>query len=512
MKYLSLLIIISLNVSFGQEAIFNSNLNVKAKDTRIISGIEKDGTILLNVFEGEGLNKFYLINDKRQVIQYYDIISRENLRHVIHLSAVEGSFYVYTYQKGYHTSPTGLRQDLNYIQYIRFSNDGSSRPVLTNLTGISPYEKPMVSMQRNDTLFIVTFNDKNFTASVNIISPEQKVTRKEFSFQDRKTFKRFYRENYFPVKAQSENSFETFLHKNKVYLSGKEVVFISDDDEGNVSRVDGNPKASLDRNVVFVTTLNLETNKASVEELKLNYSIKAEHNSYLYKNYLFVVGSTRLDFSLSVYDYPSLVEKRKFSQGEIESKMDWSKIIVSNNKTMTGSVLKSDFNALMKKGTPVIGIHDADTLCLVLGLFTFEDDRLKLSYSSIAGMTSYGFYEVRGGGSAQPINNSMTSTDFPTIVKPIQLPFYFVPAAARPIVERRIYGNLVIDINNLSLISGLRPNSIYDVLELQTEKMREKKRSMAVFSFENDKFVFISYINKEDETDDSFIIIEKYAR
>jgi len=496
MKNYVLVVLISVNVVFGQEVIFKGNINVKAKETRIISGLENNGTVLLNVNEGEGSNKFYLISNDGRVIQYYDIISREKFFHVIQLAAIEDYYYVYTYQESYYTSPNGVRQDLNYIQNLKFSKDGSTRPVLTNLTGINPYDKYLVSLNRNDTIFIVGFNEKKNSASVSMVSPDQRVTRKEFNFSDRKEFKRFYRENYFPVKNLQENSFETFLHKNKVYLKGTEIVFISNDDSGNVSRIDNNPKASLDRNAVFITSLNLETGKASVNELKLTYSIKADHNSYLYRDYLIVMGSTRMDFSLSVYSYPSLIEKRKFSQNEIVSVIDWSKLLVSNNQTTSAIELKDNFNILMKKGSPVIGLRGTDTLSFMLGLFDHEGAQLTLGKNYFTGLTSYGLYNYRG--------------DF--LYKPRQLPLYFLPSAARPIYERRIYGEILFNIDKLEIVSGVRPNSIYDLLELQTEKIREKSYSMAVFSFENEDYVFIAYISKVDKMGDSYIFIEKYNR
>ncbi len=62
MKTLVVLILVSLNVGLAQEVLFRGNMNVKPKEAQFISGIEKDGTILLNVNKSEGVNEFYLID------------------------------------------------------------------------------------------------------------------------------------------------------------------------------------------------------------------------------------------------------------------------------------------------------------------------------------------------------------------------------------------------------------------------------------------------------------------
>jgi hypothetical protein len=490
----------------AQEVVFKGNINMNGRNTRFISGVENNGTILLNVNKDEGVDNFYLINSSNEVIQVYDIMSTsEKFYNVIHLTSQGDYFYVYTYYNGFYTPPNSDRIDLTYLQYLKFARDGSLRPQFISLTGTNPYDQYMTTQSRNDTLYIVGVNKTKYTVSVNIITPTQEVIRKEFEFSDKKFFRKFYREDYFPVKDIPENSFETFLHKNKVYVKDHELIFISDDDEGPVTNIAGNPKASLDRNTTFITRLNLLTEKASVQELRHNYTIKAIHNSFLHGADLFTIRFTKDDYSISIVDLQTLKELRRYAQIEIENSIDWSKLIVSENKTLTSTGVKADFQRRISKSIPVIGLHYKNTVEIFFGLLGVdnrtEDGKLKLHESNDGSISSLGAIQYTSG----------SADSYTTKITLLNLPMYYVPAAIRR-DEKRIYAKIPFEKQTFTLSTSVRPTSTYDELEQLTEKWKGKHESKAVFSFENNRSVFLAYLAIKDGSDDVYVVIEKYQR
>lgn len=488
---------------------------MNGRNTRFISGVENNGTILLNVNKDEGADNFYLINSSNEVIQVYDIMSTsEKLYNVIHLASHGEYFYAYTYYNGFYTPPNSTRIDLTYLQYLKFARDGSLRPQFISLTGTNPYDQYMTTQSRNDTLYIIGVNKTKYTVSVNIITPRQEVIRKEFEFSDKKFFRKFYREDYFPVKDIPENSFETFLHKNKVYVKDHELIFISDDDEGPVTNIAGNPKASLDRNTTFITRLNLLTEKANVQELRHNYTIKANHNSFLHDTDLFTIRFTKDDYSISIVDLQTLKELRRYPQTEIEASIDWTKLIVSENRTLTGNGVKADFQRRISKATPVIGLHYKNTVEIFFGLLGVdnrtEDGKLKLparTGSNDGSISSLGTIQYTIGYVGTPNNPSTLRTE----ITLLNLPMYYVPATIRS-DEKRIYTKIPFEKQTFTLSTSVRPTSTYDELEQLTEKWKGKHESKAVFSFENNRSVFLAYLAIKDGSDDVYVVIEKYQR
>ncbi len=513
---ISIVFIFASNLVYAQEVVFKGNINIKGKDTRFISGTENDGTILLNVNRSEGADNFYLINSSNEVIQVYDIESSpEKLYNVIHLTSKGEYFYVYTYYKGFYTPPNSARLNLTYLQYLKFARDGSLRPQFISLTGTNPYDEYMTTHSRNDTVYIVGVNKTKYTVSVNMVTPTQEVIRKEFAFGDKKVFRKFYREDYFPVKDTPEDSFETFLHKNKVYVKEQELIFISDDDDGPVTNIPGNPSASLDRNTTFITRLNLLTGKANVQELRHNYTVKANHNSFLYDTNLFTIRFTKDDYSISIVDLQTLKELRRYTQTEIESSIDWTKLIVSENRTLTGDVLKADFQRRISKATPVIGLHYKSDVDIFFGLLgtdnRTEDGKLKLNLSieasKYANISSLGRLIYTSGNVGSYNKPPTLSTEYVLL----KLPMYYVPAAIRS-DGKRMYGKIPLQKQGFTLSTSIRPTSTYDELEQLTEKWKEKYKSKAVFSFENDTAVFLVYLTHNEENDDVYVTLEKYLR
>ncbi|MEQ1586165.1 MAG: hypothetical protein ABL895_09825 [Cyclobacteriaceae bacterium] len=508
------LLLVTNSFIYAQEMVFKGNINMNGRNTRFISGTENNGTILLNVNKSEGADNFYLINSSNDVIQFYDIVSTpEKFYNVIHLTGKGEYFYVYTYYKGYYTPPNSDRLDLTYLQYLKFDRDGSLRPQFISLTGTNPYDQYMTTLSKNDTVYIVGVNKTKYTVSVNIITPSQEVIRKEFELGDKKRFRKFYREDYFPVKDIPENSFETFLHKNKVYIKDHELIFISDDDDGPVTNIAGNATASLDRNTTFITRLNLLTRKANVQELRHNYTVKADHNSFLYGTDLYSIRFTKDDYSISIADLHTLNEIRRFPQTEIENLIDWSKIIISENRTLTGDKLKSDFQRRVGNATPVIGLHYKKDPAIFFGLLgsdnRTEDGKLKIGYASNhdGSISSLGAIRYTSGN----VGSTMQTNTLRTESILLNLPMYYVPAAIR-INEKRIYGKIPFERLNFALSTSIRPTSTYDDLEQLTEKWKDKYESKAVFSFENDGAVFLAYLSVKEGTDDVYVIIEKHLR
>jgi hypothetical protein len=463
----------------------------------------------------EGADNFYLIDSSNEVIQVYDIVSTpEKFYNVIHLTSQGEYFYVYTYYKGFYSALNAARIDLTYLQYLKFARDGSLRPQFLSLTGTNPYDQYMTTQSRNDTLYIVGVNKTKNTVSVNIITPTQEVIRKEFEFNDKKFFRKFYREDYFPVKDIPENSFETFLHKNKVYVKDHELIFISDDDDGPVTNIAGNPKASLDRNTTFITRLNLLTEKANVQELRHNYTIKANHNSFLHDTDLFTIRFTKDDYSISIVDLQTLKEIRRYPQTEIETSIDWTKLIVSENRTLTGDGLKADFQRRISKATPVIGFHYKNAAEIFFGLLGVdnrtEDGKLKLNLrigSNDGSISSLGHFIYTSGNVGS--YNKPSTLRVENIL--LNLPMYYVPAAIRS-DGKRIYGKIPFEKQRFTLSTSIRPTSTYDELEQLTEKWKEKHESKAVFSFENNESVFLAYLALKDGSDDVYVVIEKHLR
>jgi len=488
------------NLVFAQEVVFKGNININGKNTRFISGTENNGTILLNVNRSEGADNFYLINSSNEVIQVYDIASTpEKLYNVIHLTSQGDYFYVYTYYKGFYTPPNSTRLDLTYFHFLKFARDGSLRPEFKSLTGINPYDQYMMTLSNNDSLYIIGVNKDKFSLTINIISPTQEIFHKEFKFSDKKDFRKFYREDYFPVKNLPENSFETFLHKNKAYIRGSELIFISDDNDGPVTKVAGNELASLNRNTTFISRFNLLSGKVSVQELRHNYTIRTNHNSFLYEDNLFSLRFTKEEYSISIVDLLTMKEIGGYYQNDIENAIDWTNLIVSENKTLTGDKLKFDFNRRTHNSVPVIGIQYKDAPSILFGLKDrnprIEDGKLVIGGANNVYLTSLGAV--------------INSTDAEYIL--LKLPMYYVPAAIRA-PEKRMYSEILYNIEKLTLLGSNRPLSIYDELEQLTEKWKDKHESKAVFSFENDTAVFLAYLTLNEGNDDVYVTLEKFLR
>lgn len=508
--------------NYAQEKVFKGNISLEEKDTKFIYGIEKNGTTLLDVNEAQGVDKFFLINPKGEVIQVYDIgFNQGKVHNVIHLNAQEDYFYVYTYHIGSFTQPNAERISLTHLQYLKFAKDGSLRPEFMNLTGTNPYDQYMTTQSKNDTVYIVGVNKEKNSVAVNIITPKQEVIRKEFDLSDKKIFKKFYRIDYFPVKDLSENSFETFLHKNKLYLHNKELVFISNDEDRESGSL--NTNASLDRNTIFITRLNLVTGKSSVKELRLNYQAKANHNSYLFGNDLYTIGFTNEEYSISVFDLETLKELRKFSQAEIESSIDWSKLIVSENKTLFGDQLKADFQKRIGNASPVIGLHYKNDPQLFFGLLgnynRTEGGNVKMKIKiedkdgniSSLGQINQSSRTISNTGITNPYSPNNSPSYIQTENVLIKLPMYYVSASIRS-DGRRMYGKIPFNRQEFKLSTSIRPTSTYDALDQLTEKWEESHESKLVYSFENNENVFLAYFQKGKRKDDDFVVVEKYPR
>jgi hypothetical protein len=508
--------------NYAQEKIFTGNININEKDTRFIYGVEKNGTMLLDVNESEGIDKFFLINSKGEVIQVYNIgFSQGKVHNVVHLNAKDDYFYVYTFHIGYFTQPNGDRISLTHLQYLKFAKDGSLIPEFTILTGTNPYDQHMTTFSKNDTTYIIGVNKLKYTVAVNIITPKQEVIRKEFALSDKKIFKKFYRVDYFHVKDLPENSFETFLHKNKVYLHNKELVFISDDEDREEGSL--NTNSSLDRNTTFITRLNLVTGKSSVKELQHNYKAKANHNSYLHGNDLYTIGFTNEEYSISVIDFETLKELQKISQAEIENSIDWSKLIVSENKTLFGDLLKADFQKKIDNSTPVIGLHYKNDTQIFFGLLgnynRTEGGNVKLKIKiedkdgniSSLGQINQSSRTTSTSGITNPYGPNNSPSFFQSENVLIKLPMYYVSASIRS-DGRRMYGKIPFQRQGFKLSTSIRPTSIYDELDLITEKWEETHDDKLVYSFENNEAVFLAYFQREEKTEDVYVVVEKYPR
>lgn len=507
----------------SQEIVFKGNINKREKETRFIYAVEHRGVMLMNLNKGEidpsGLpvfmaNFFYLIDSTGNVIQVYDLGPNSSQRYrVFHMEAKGDFFFVYTYYTISKTLPNSDRITLTNLQYLKFARDGSLRPQFTNLTGTNPYDQYLVTHSKNDTTYIVGIDKNKFTVSVSLVTPSQRVVRKEFQLPDRKAFRQFYREDYFPVKDLPENSFETFLHQNKFYVKGNQLVFISDDDGGPVTNIPGNPTASLNRNVTFITTLNLATGKATVQELRHHFTVKADHNSFLHENNLFSLRFTNDEYSISVVDLPSLKEIRKYSQSEIENSVDWSKFIITENTELTSEGLRPEFQKQTRKSSPVIGIHYRNGAQIVLGSMGKEGSGQGVGDVKIS---SLGYINVTVASSdLAPSNmnqpNRYGAIDFRDVAEKIAFPLYYVPPEIRT-AGRRIYTRIPIDLATLGLSTSIRPTSIYDEFEQIRVKDTKKKHDNAVFSFENTEAVFLAYFTKPEGSEDVFVVIEKYPR
>lgn len=525
----------------SQEIVFKGNINKREKETRFIYAVEHRGVMLMNLNKGEidpsGLpvfaaNFFYLIDSTGNVIQVYDLGPNSSQRYrVFHMETKGDFFFVYTYYKIFKTLPNSEKITLTNLQYLKFARDGSLRPQFTNLTGTNPYDEYLATHSKNDTTYIVGIDKNKFTVSVSLVTPSQRVVRKEFQLPDRKAFRQFYREDYFPVKDLPENSFETFLHQNKFYVKGNQLVFISDDDGGPVTNIPGNPTASLNRNVTFITRLNLTTGKATVQELRHNFTVKADHNSFLHENNLFSLRFTNDEYSISVVDLPSLREIRKYSQSEIENSVDWSKFIITENTELTSEGLRPEFQRQTRKSSPVIGIHNRNGAQIVLGSMGKEgsgegvgDVKISsLGYINVAVASSdlapanmdqpnrYGALD----GYGEPIRYGAPirfgAIGSRNVAEKIAFPLYYVPPEIRT-DGRRIYTKIPIDLSTLSLSTSIRPTSIYDEFEQIRVKDTKKKHDNAVFSFENTEAVFLAYFTKPEGSEDVFVVIEKYPR
>ena len=75
-----------------------------------------------------------------------------------------------------------------------------------------------------------------------------------------------------------------------------------------------------------------------------------------------------------------------------------------------------------------------------------------------------------------------------------------------------MYGKIPLQKQGFTLSTSIRPTSTYDELEQLTEKWKEKYKSKAVFSFENDTAVFLVYLTHNEENDDVYVTLEKYLR
>lgn len=507
--------------SYGQVVVFKGNINKTEKDTRFIYGVENRGMILLNLNKAEidalserpffAANLFYLIDSTNNVIQVYDIGPNSSQRYrVFHMEAKGDFFYVYTCYTVSKTLPNSDRITLTNLQYLKFARDGSLRPVFTNLTGTNPYDDYLVTHSKNDTTYIIGVNKTKFTVSVNVLTPTQQVFRKEFAFNEKKLFRQFYREDYFPVKDLPENSFETFLHPNKFYIGVNELIFVSDDDGGPVTNVPGNPTASLNRNVTFIIRLNLLTGKATVQELRHNYTVKADHNSFLYKNHLFALRFTNDEYSISVVELSSLKEIRKYTQSEIKNLVDWSKFIITDNTKLTPERLTGEFQTQIRSSLPVIGIHYQNGGQIFFGLMGKESKGQRVGDIKI---NSLGYLEITFlSANLDPLNrNPGMGFESRSATEKIDFPIYYVPPEIRT-VSRRIYTKIPIDLATLTLSNSIRPVSLYDEFEQVRIKQTNKKHDNAVFSFENNESVFLTYFTTEEESEDVFVVIEKYPR
>lgn len=494
----------------SQDIVFKGNINKTEKDTRFIYAIEHRGVILMNLNRGQGIDNFYLIDSTSNVIQVYDIGPNSNQRYqVFHMDAKGEFFYVYAFYTITKTPPNSERITLTNLQYLKFARDGSLRPQFTNLTGTNPYDQYLVTHTRNDTTYIVGADKNKLTVSVSLITPSQQIIRKEYQLPDRKTFRQFFREDYFPVKDLSENSFETFLHPNKFYVQDKQLIFISDDDGAPVTNIPGNPTASLNRNVTFVTTLNLATGKATVQELRHHFTVKTDHNSFLHENMLFSLRFTNDEYSISVFDISSLKEVRKYSQFDIEKSLDWSKFIITENTTLSTQELKSEFQKRTRNSTPVIGIHHENGEQIFFGLMQAgEGGGQKLGDVKITSLGYLLMYYASTGHQTEFGGTLYNSTSDKVLMR---LPLYYVPPEIRT-DGRRIYTKIPIDLSTLSLSTSIRPTSIYDEFEQIRVKDTKKKHDNAVFSFENTEAVFLAYFTKPEGSEDVFVVIEKYPR
>jgi hypothetical protein len=306
-----------------------------------------------------------------------------------------------------------------------------------------------------------------------------------------------------------------------VYLHNKELVFISDDEDREEGSL--NTNSSLDRNTTFITRLNLVTGKSSVKELQHNYKAKANHNSYLHGNDLYTIGFTNEEYSISVIDFETLKELQKISQAEIENSIDWSKLIVSENKTLFGDLLKADFQKKIDNSTPVIGLHYKNDTQIFFGLLgnynRTEGGNVKLKIKiedkdgniSSLGQINQSSRTTSTSGITNPYGPNNSPSFFQSENVLIKLPMYYVSASIRS-DGRRMYGKIPFQRQGFKLSTSIRPTSIYDELDLITEKWEETHDDKLVYSFENNEAVFLAYFQREEKTEDVYVVVEKYPR
>jgi hypothetical protein len=128
-------------------------------------------------------------------------------------------------------------------------------------------------------------------------------------------------------------------------------------------------------------------------------------------------------------------------------------------------------------------------------------------------INSLGYLEITFlSANLDPLNrNPGMGFESRSATEKIDFPIYYVPPEIRT-VSRRIYTKIPIDLATLTLSNSIRPVSLYDEFEQVRIKQTNKKHDNAVFSFENNESVFLTYFTTEEESEDVFVVIEKYPR
>jgi len=211
---------------------------------------------------------------------------------------------------------------------------------------------------KEKNFFVLTFDKKDEKLQVSKVAGDSLFLMNEFAIEDKDLVKYFKKKKFSFISDEQETSLDSATNQNKVYFQNGNIILISDSWES---------KEVAETKII---ALNLAENLIAIENLVLPYDNKTEHNSFLFKDKLYVLGIDRIILGLNIYDFPSLekVSEHRYLKGVpvafkasdlIDDDKNWDKEWQGkwSDKAIAEEILRR-----LNKGVPVIIVSKADSV------------------------------------------------------------------------------------------------------------------------------------------------------
>jgi len=284
------------------------------------------------------------------------------------------------------------RERKRFERYKKIAND-------IDYTGVAYNEKDfhvLVFDKKNDNLIL----SKATGDSLSVIN--------KFAIEDKQLIKHFKKNQFSFISDGKEIYLDSARSQNKIYYQNQKILLISDNwDSEEVAETK-------------IITLDLHNDSMNAKNILLPYDNKTGHNSFLYKDKLYVLGIERIIVGLNVYDFPSLnkIAEHRYLKGQpiqfkvsdlIENGKNWDK---EWRGKWSDKVIAEQTLRILNKGVPVISVSKADSINdrLLIGRSVLPDKK-NIFNTAMAPLPGGGYAQVGNGGRAIFGNNAPLPVD-----------------------------------------------------------------------------------------------------